>query len=133
MSRPGGDFDYAWMDITKFNLAYWSGNTASWTYTINTHLATSSLPRITALNGSVQTPAGQSTKVALTWPAVSGGRALQRLPREPILYSRVTPLISMRTGSSGQSPRTSRPPHTRTARCSNPAAMQWPPLTQPDM
>ena len=66
-SRPGGDFDYAWMDITQFNLAYWAGNTSSWTYTINSRLASVALPRITTLNGAVE-----GTKVTLGWPAVPG-------------------------------------------------------------
>ncbi len=65
MSRSGGDFDYAWMNIIDFNMAYWEGNTESWTYTINSRLGASSLPRITGLKGAVE-----SSKVVLTWPAV---------------------------------------------------------------
>jgi|GEM_PF-1397159 len=67
MSRPGGDFDYKFMNVIDFNMAYWSGNTESWTYTINSRLASNSLPRITQLAGAIE-----SNKVVLTWPAVPG-------------------------------------------------------------
>jgi sugar lactone lactonase YvrE len=65
MSRPGGDFDYRYMDLLQFNNAYWSGYTNSWTYTINSRLASSTLPRVTTLNGAVE-----ASKVVLSWPSV---------------------------------------------------------------
>ena len=67
MSRPNGDFDYRFMNIIDFNLAYWGGNTESWTHTINSRLASNLLPRITALNAAIET-----SGVKLVWPAVAG-------------------------------------------------------------
>ena len=67
LSRPGGDFDYRFMSIIDFNLAYWGGHTDSWTYTINSRLASSTLPRITTMAGAIDT-----SSVRLTWPAVPG-------------------------------------------------------------
>ena len=68
VSRPGGDFDYRYIDITEFNRAFWLGNEFSWTYTWNSRLASSkTLQRITTLNGAVE-----SSKVVLKWPAVPG-------------------------------------------------------------
>jgi hypothetical protein len=67
MSRPGGDFDYAWMDITHFNLACHGGNTNLWRHTIDSRLAASPLPRLSELRGSVA-----GNHVSLWWPAVGG-------------------------------------------------------------
>jgi hypothetical protein len=67
MSRPGGDFDYRYICITQFNVAYWAGNHDSWTYTVNSRLASGTLPRITTMAGAIDT-----TSVRLTWPAIPG-------------------------------------------------------------
>ena len=74
MSKPGGNFDYAWMDMTQFNIAYWNGFTSSWTYTINSRLGSGTLPRITAVAGKVEAEAGSANdmQVTLLWPAVPG-------------------------------------------------------------
>ncbi len=67
MSRPGGDFDYRFMNLTDFNLAFWGGQTENWTHTIHSRLAANSLPRITGLNAAIE-----SSSVALVWPAAAG-------------------------------------------------------------
>jgi photosystem II stability/assembly factor-like uncharacterized protein len=79
MSRPGGDFDYRYMDITQFNDAYWSGETDSATYTINSRLASCSLGRVTTLNGAVE-----ATSVKLAWSAAHSG--LRTLGPAPAYY-----------------------------------------------
>jgi hypothetical protein len=67
MSRPGGDFDYQFLNLIDFNLAYWAGQRQEWTRFINSRLAGNSLPRITGLSAAVD-----AGGVLLTWPAVPG-------------------------------------------------------------
>ncbi len=67
MSRGADDFDYRFMSIIQFNLAFWGGQTATWTYDINSRLAANTLPRITDLNAAVE-----STSVKLVWSAAAG-------------------------------------------------------------
>lgn len=82
MSRPGGDYDYRFLSIIEFNKAYWSGLTDEWEYTINSRLASASLPRIRQSQAAVE---GMGVK--LTWPAVPGA-AGYRVYRASRFYDR---------------------------------------------
>ncbi len=72
VSRPGGDFDYAWLNITEANLAYWAGSSNAWTRTIDSRLAASALPRVSGVRSSVE-----GTRAALTWNPVPGATGYQ--------------------------------------------------------
>lgn len=62
--RRGDHEEFFWLDITAFNLAYWSGDVASHTFTIASHVPPAgapSAPRIAALR-----PQGEQVEVCWT-------------------------------------------------------------------
>ncbi len=67
VSRPGGDFDYAWLNITDANLAYWAGSSNAWTLPFHSRLASAPLPRVSGLRSSIEGP-----RATLEWSAVPG-------------------------------------------------------------
>jgi sugar lactone lactonase YvrE len=86
VSRPGGDFDYRFLNMIDFNKAYWGGATDEWTQVLHTRLAGNSLPRIQGLGVALEVA---STR--LVWDPVPGavsyrvyraGRAYNR-PDDP--------------------------------------------------
>lgn len=67
VSRPGGDFDYAWLNITDANLAYWGGASNSWTLPIYSRLASTALARVAGVRSSVE-----GARTQLQWELVPG-------------------------------------------------------------
>lgn len=65
--RRGDHEEFFWMDITQFNLAYWAGDTASHTFTIDSHI-----PVVDAVATPViSTFQVQGQNVHLCWKAVA--------------------------------------------------------------
>jgi hypothetical protein len=66
-SRANGEFDHAQFILPNLNLAYWDGDTQSWTLTVHSRLSSVSLPRVTSLAAAVE-----GDQVHLSWPSVPG-------------------------------------------------------------
>lgn len=67
VSRPSGEFDHAQLVLPMVNEARWEGNAAQWTFTIQSRLSSTDLPRITRLEAAVQ-----GDRVHLSWPPIDG-------------------------------------------------------------
>ena len=76
--RYGVSEEFFWLDITAFNLAYWSGDTNSHTYLIQSHLPSPGAP----LPPEIITQRVEANRVTLCWnPSPSAGVTHYRLYR----------------------------------------------------
>ncbi len=86
--------EFAWLDITAFNLAYWQGQTDSHTFTLPTHVPPAEAPTAPDI-ASVQVEGDQAT---LCWTATSSadvvGYYVYRAGSPTYTYERTGPLMT---------------------------------------
>ncbi len=86
--------EFAWLDITMFNLAYWRGNTDNYTFTLNSHIPPTDAPVRPAITRS--SVAGDTASICFTPnPSLTilGYNVYRAAPPE-YRYERVASLIS---------------------------------------
>jgi hypothetical protein len=87
--RFGSHEEFFWLDITDFNLAYWGGDTESYTYTISSHIPVSGAPDPPSLTSQRV----EANRVSLCWrPNSTAGIAYYQVYRaeQPVYAYQLT-------------------------------------------
>ena len=87
--QQGEHEEFHWLDITPFNLAYWQGQTAAYTHTLQTHFPVAGAPQAPQdLAGNVQ-----GHMVTLYWTPIAGsikGYNVYRMAYPDFKYEKIS-------------------------------------------